>query len=71
MSCLCLTDYHATFMFPMKFKILKAMSIIIIIIRSLKGKHLKKPFIDKLRVFVKAGNGGIGNGKLGGIGGDG
>jgi hypothetical protein len=36
----------------MKFKILKAMSIIIIIIRSLKGKHLKKPFIDKLRVFV-------------------
>lgn len=38
-------------MFPMK---LKAMSIIIIIIRSLK-----------------AGNGGIGNGILGGIGGDG
>ena len=36
-----------------------------------KGKHLKRNFIDKLRVYVKSGNGGVGHRKLGGIGGDG
>jgi hypothetical protein len=32
---------------------------------------LKKTFIDKLRVYVKSGNGGTGVKKMGGIGGNG
>jgi hypothetical protein len=36
-----------------------------------KGKHLKKFFIDKLRIYVKSGDGGNGLPKFGGIGGDG
>jgi hypothetical protein len=36
-----------------------------------KGSHLKRHFIDKLRVYVKSGDGGLGLPKLGGIGGDG
>ncbi len=32
---------------------------------------MKRTFIDKLRVYVKSGNGGEGIRKLGGIGGDG
>lgn len=32
---------------------------------------MKKSFIDRLRLYVKSGNGGEGNRRLGGIGGDG
>lgn len=35
------------------------------------GRHLKLPFIDKLRVYVRAGRGGNGLKKYGGIGGQG
>ncbi|CAF0727115.1 unnamed protein product [Brachionus calyciflorus] len=35
------------------------------------GKHLKRSFIDRLRVYLKSGTGGKGLPKLGGIGGDG
>jgi GTPase involved in cell partitioning and DNA repair len=35
------------------------------------GKHMKRQFIDKLRVYVKSGNGGRGFSKLGGVGGNG
>lgn len=35
------------------------------------GKHLKRQFIDKIRIYVKSGNGGRGISKLGGVGGNG
>jgi GTPase involved in cell partitioning and DNA repair len=35
------------------------------------GRHLRLPFIDKLRVYVRAGRGGNGLKKYGGIGGQG
>ena len=35
------------------------------------GQHLKLPFIDKLRVYVRGGRGGNGLKKYGGIGGQG
>lgn len=35
------------------------------------GRHLKLPFIDKLRVYVRSGRGGNGLKKYGGIGGQG
>ena len=37
----------------------------------MKGKHLSRAFIDRLRIFVKSGSGATGLPKLGGIGGDG
>ena len=37
----------------------------------IEGRHLKRPFIDKLRVYVKSGDGGTGLPKMGGIGGSG
>lgn len=35
------------------------------------GRHLKLPFIDKLRIYVRGGRGGNGLKKYGGIGGQG